>query len=148
MNLLPLTNRPGLYALVDELDFVRLKDRRWMAHETKRGYVYATSCKNGKREALHRVLFGEQGLVVDHINGNTLDNRRCNLRSVSIAINAQNRTGPVKSVTGERHINKHPRGYVVRIVRFGKVHYGGCFESVVAAIPARNALAQQLAEAA
>lgn len=41
--------------------------------------------------ALHRVLMGAlKGQIVDHVNGNPLDNRRCNLRFASPGQNAMN----------------------------------------------------------
>jgi len=44
---------------------------------------------------LHRFLLGEPpGMDVDHINGNTLDNRLENLRAISHAENTRNRKGP------------------------------------------------------
>lgn len=72
---------------VDECDLPLLSDSRWVIQgDDKRGrYVY----RGGRRgEVLHRVIMGApKGLVVDHINGDTLDNRRSNLR---VCTNAQN----------------------------------------------------------
>ena len=56
---------------------------------------YVTLCKTVKgktfRKLLHRVLTScPDGLVVDHINGNPLDNRKCNLRIVTQIQNMQN----------------------------------------------------------
>ena len=48
----------------------------------------------GQKYQAHRIAWliyhGERPAVIDHINGDKVDNRICNLRSVSPQINAQN----------------------------------------------------------
>ena len=58
---------------------------------TDRSYKNKTVCSR-----MHRLVMGAigAGLVVDHINGNKLDNRRANLRAVPQSINAKNRRHP------------------------------------------------------
>lgn len=74
-------------------------------------YVVAPliSRKKGKSStiAIHRMLMGEpDGMVVDHINGNTLDNRKENLRILSSGQNSQNRKGSRKgSYSGIRGVS-------------------------------------------
>jgi len=69
--------------------------------------VYSRCEANPKTKVLlHRFLLEpEAELEVDHINHNTLDNRRCNLRGVSKSLNQQNRLGSNKgNSTGIRGV--------------------------------------------
>ena len=76
--------------IVDDADYEALKGKTW--HITKRGRYAATNVKVApgvyRSMFLHRLLIEPpEGMVVDHINGNKLDNRRENLRVVSSAGN-------------------------------------------------------------
>ena len=135
----------GLSAIVDDADYPVLSASNWFATKTRRGYTYAARWKDGRQVYMHRQIAGVHGLVVDHINGNTLDNRRENLRAVSVAENAQNVTRPARSASGERYIFWFRNGWVVQIVRFGKPHRGGqTFESISDAVKARDELLARL----
>jgi hypothetical protein len=90
----------GFSAVVDNDDY-DLSMLNWYA-ATIGNCVYAARDVGGrkakKRVLLHRVIAERMGLdltssVVDHINGDGLDNRRCNLRAVTRAENARNLTG-------------------------------------------------------
>jgi hypothetical protein len=83
---IPLTR--GLWAIVDESDYEWLSKYSWQAVHTRRGLMYARRRMNGKRVSMHRLLVDAE--EVDHINGNTLDNRRCNLRPATHAQNIRN----------------------------------------------------------
>jgi len=81
--------------LVDDIDRPMLEAMgKWYVN---RGYcIKKTSRKLGKRKNLqmHRVIMcPPDDMFIDHINGNTLDNRRCNLRIVTTQQNAFNRLG-------------------------------------------------------
>lgn len=68
---------------------------------------YAFIKANGKTVLLHRYLMGvafNNLKEVDHINGNTLDNRSCNLRVCNRDENAKNRLTGKNSETGYKGV--------------------------------------------
>ena len=76
----------GKVALVDDEDFEYLNQLKWFADKATNGKFYAVRKsirinKKGINQKMHRMIFGNDlKLHIDHINGDTLDNRRCNLR--------------------------------------------------------------------
>lgn len=86
-------NGTGIKAIVSDVDYKYLSQFRW--HMRKDGYVMRSKWIDGKKVKIRmsRVVTGAAGgFVVDHINGNPLDNRRENLRVCSQGENARNRT--------------------------------------------------------
>lgn len=81
------------YAVVDDDDYVNLSQYHWYFGGD--GYAVRTRQKNeGKRSIIkmHRwILSAPKGFDVDHINGNRLDNRKCNLRVCNRSQNNANR---------------------------------------------------------
>lgn len=70
------------------------------------------------RTLLHRLINKTpDGFVTDHINGNPLDNRRCNLRSVKQAINSINVHAPTKNKNGYRGVYKAKTGYIAYMAK-------------------------------
>lgn len=74
------------YAIVDPEDFDKANKYTWHCSRNK----YAISNNNTR---MHHLILGkpEKGFVVDHINGNAFDNRKCNLRFATFQQNAQNK---------------------------------------------------------
>ena len=88
----------GKVALVDDEDYEYLNQWKWYANEWKGGKLYAVrNVRKNKQyigyESMHRLLSSnkDKKLVTDHINGNTLDNRKSNLRICTISENTKNR---------------------------------------------------------
>jgi hypothetical protein len=89
--------------VVDEEDRHFVKAYPWYA-QARGGYPATCSpmvdYKPGRIVLLARVIMQpKDGEVVDHIDGDTLNNRRSNLRVVTQAVNTQNRTRHQKSNT-------------------------------------------------
>jgi hypothetical protein len=81
--------------IVDPEDQFWLKFYPW---HLSNGYVSANG--GAKSVYLHRVIMNApDGLDVDHINHNKLDNRKENLRVVSRSQNCMNRKGPDRDNT-------------------------------------------------
>lgn len=94
-------------ALIDDEDFESINKHRWNIHkyeikqklkDQKIQYkFYAQTCIkiNRKRHliTMHQIIMGkvEKGFVIDHIDGNSLNNTRTNLRIVTIQKNNQNK---------------------------------------------------------
>lgn len=87
---IPLTR--GQVALVDEQDEWAASQYKWHAIPAARTWYACRwtrrSDGRGTTQALHQLLTG--WALTDHINGNGLDNRRCNLRAATTAQNLSN----------------------------------------------------------
>lgn len=118
----------GEYALVDEEDYEELSALTW--HHGDEGYVVHTVGIEGKTYLLlmHRVVLraGPKELV-DHWDGNRLDNRKHNLRSASHRQNAQNRA----TIAGRRWKGIYKAGdrWKARINFNGRMIHLGAYES-------------------
>lgn len=132
--------------IVDAADADRVRDYCWVTSKAKCGRLYVSSAKVGR---LSRWLLGAPaGLHVDHINGDTLDNRRCNLRICTHQQNQWNRKrAPGKSrfkgVTHVKNNAKHCR-WMARIEKDGKRRFLGCFATQLQAAFAYDAAAVEL----
>jgi hypothetical protein len=121
-----LTDRAGktvAEAIVDADDVARaLEFGRW--RRLGSGYVATSKFENGKRREvyLHRFLAdAPTGVVVDHINGDPLDNRKDNLRVVRHSENMQNqRRLRADSTTGVRNVSYATMEGTYKVVIRGK----------------------------
>ena len=107
---------------------------RWNPNTTKQGKTYM---KNKKLGYLHRFLMNSpEGLVVDHISGDSLDNRRCNLRVVTGSENNMNRID--STIAGVAGITMLKNGtYQVRLRKGQTAIYCATFKTKEEAVKAR-----------
>jgi len=140
---IPLTK--GKVAIVDVEDYEWLSQHKWHAVKTGDRF-YAYRSKNKRSLSMHRVIMGEpKGMVVDHIDGNSLNNRRSNLRICTVAQNLQNRrwTGGLsryKGVCFVKRLNK----WQAEITFNGRRMHIGCFDNEIDAAKAYDRKAAEL----
>jgi len=159
--------------LVDEEDWDKIKNHTWRLHydttrdrlssvrtsvvreprerrnpsfTTRRGWE-----KKGFKERevrIHNLILDhvtrESKLVVDHINGNVLDNRKCNLRVCTPAENARNITKRRKNTSGYTGVSKNGKKWQASIKRNRKTYHIGSFEDKEEAARARDLKAIEL----
>lgn len=140
---------------IDDIDKGLLELHRYEIKKN-RNYYYAERRFNradGTRgkASLHRDILGEEckGRLVDHINKNPLDNRRCNLRLATVSQNAmnqakqKNRSSKYKGVNLDKSRNRVKR-WRAQIKKEGKKMHLGRFLTEKEAAEAYNAAAQEL----
>ena len=83
----------GVEFQIDPEDIWILTVTKWRA-QRYRGCHRVTGCVGNKTKQITRVIMGveDRSLVVDHINHDTLDNRKSNLRVCRSFENARNRS--------------------------------------------------------
>lgn len=118
---------------VDPEDEHFLKERTWSVHTS--GYASAVRRINGKnvRVYLHcEIMKRKSGEVIDHKNGDRLDNRRSNLRVVSASDNNRNRSARhARNTSGHRgvHYDKVKGKWRAKAVVNGKSNHLGYFST-------------------
>lgn len=124
----------GKVALIDADDFASVSAYKWCVIEmperpvTMWYAITATPGNNKKKIYLHRfIMDAPKGTVVDHINGDTLDNRRSNLRVCTYSQNNCNAIHKKKNRTGYRGVSANGRSYVAQIVLQGIRYRLGSF---------------------
>ena len=102
---------------ISDEDFERVSGYKWFAffapsYSGGGKFVAARNVPkpNGKQQHLylHRfIMNAPQGLIVDHIDGNPLNNKRENLRLATVAENGQNRGKPATNTSGFKGVDFH-----------------------------------------
>ena len=144
-------------ATVDEDDFEKVKKHRWYIAKTSERQIYVVSkfynkeTKKMETTYLHRLLTSApRGLEVDHIDGDTFNNKKDNLRLCTQAENQQNR-GPSKNNKSgfkgvfmcESHRNLS-RPWQAKIYVRGEKHHLGFFSTSEEAAKAYDKKALEL----
>jgi hypothetical protein len=133
---IPLTQ--GQYAIVDPKDYEQLNKHKWHLQRTRQMFYAVRRAKgheraNGSVVWMHRsILPPPQGMCIDHINNNGLDNRKANLRFATPAQNARNRRKiSFKTSSKYKGVSYHAgqRKWCAAIRVNGQYKYFGLFQN-------------------
>jgi hypothetical protein len=99
-------NIKGYDVLIDDEDANRVLAKKWHIKKRIPGKgTYFSACFGKKDIALHRfILDAPAGKCVDHISGDTLDNRKVNLRVCTLRENTMNSTISNRNKTGYKGV--------------------------------------------
>lgn len=98
--------------IIDKNNLDIIKNSKVSIYKDNHAHTFYASTKYGK---LHRLIMKPKcpSKLVDHINRNGLDNRKCNLRIVSTSINNRNSNLRVDNKTGIKGISENDRRFRV-----------------------------------
>lgn len=100
----------GMFALVDNDDYERINAYNWIYLNKGDGYA-RRSYQNGGRQItvlMHRTVMNlDDDQHIDHVNGNTLDNRKINLRICDRSQNMANRKMHKNNKSGFKGVYQH-----------------------------------------
>lgn len=133
----------GMVVLVDDSDIEELVKYHW--HYDGR---YARTYLKNKAIRMHKILLGKlpKDKMVDHINQNSLDNRRRNLRVVNKSQNMHNRGLQRNNKSGYKgvHLLKRTGRWQSYLKLDGKRFHFGYYSTAEEAAHIYNQVAMQL----
>lgn len=143
-----VTLRGGIQSLIDKDDLPVIE--RYVHHFNKRhGYACCNVGPNGHTHPVpfHKMIINApKGMYIDHINGNRLDNRRCNLRLVTPSMSRVNSAPKRNSKSGYKGVVWHNqmKRWGAQIGVYGKVETLGWFDDPADAARAYDAKAKEI----
>ena len=130
---IPLTK--GYCSIVDVEDYEKVAKYVWWFSEPG----YAKGYVDGNEVWLHRFIMNPaEGLIVDHINGDKSDDRRCNLRCITQQQNTWNNHAKIGN-RPHKNIRKVNYHFEVSMQIDGVLTWCGSFPTIEEALVARNA---------
>lgn len=101
----------GKVAIVDDEDYNYLNQWKWLAIKQKNDKFYVArnipvSNKKQSKIWMHRFIMNpEKGMVIDHLDGNPLNNQKNNLRICTHAENMRNSNIPKNNTSGFKGVS-------------------------------------------
>jgi len=118
--LIPLTQHQN--AIVYTADFAWLSQGNWHANLCDKGFYVRRTTRQRRIYMAAEILKCPDGILCDHVNRNTLDNRRVNLRRASPSENGSNRSQRSDNKSGFKGVSwSSERQKWVAQIAFGRV---------------------------
>lgn len=139
----------GQYARIDARDVPLISSIRWTATRRRHSW-YAYTKVRGSQENffMHWAIIGkpEDGMEVDHINSDGLDNRRSNLRMATTTQNHANMRLRSDNKSGFKGVSFDPQKgkFAARIYHLGKLHWLGRYDTAESAALAYDEAARNI----
>lgn len=146
--LIPITQNKS--TIVDDEDYVFLSQYKWRAIKSQNHYYVGKSEKRKrdkprKLTLMHRLIMcSRDGEQVDHINGDSLDNQKHNLRLCTQGQNLFNKNKYKNNKTGFKGISVRGKKWRVQVQANKKQHIVGHFNTINEAIAAYNAVSKKI----
>jgi hypothetical protein len=137
----------GKVALVDDEDFEYLNQFKWYASRAKNGFYVHRALKGINRKqiktSIHRVIMkAEKGIIIDHVDGNGLNNQKNNLRICTLGQNQMNRGAQLNNKSGFKGVhyfnNTTDKNWIAKISYNKKIIYLGSYSNPIDAARAYN----------
>lgn len=121
----------GLVAIIDDCDYQRVSEKKWSAMKRGRQYRVISVPQHGEKQVyLHRfILNAKPGQMVDHVNGDGLDNRRNNIRFCSPSQNMMNRGKTNKNSSGYKGVSCYRKRWQAQITKDGVRYDLGVYDT-------------------
>jgi AP2-like factor, euAP2 lineage len=141
-------NIKGYVTIIDDEDYDLIKEYSWRVctKEEKQGLIYFHAAtkrdpvtRAQKDIRLHRFIMKcstGDGIYIDHINHNTLDNRKCNLRKTDAGGNVRNSRKTIRNTSGYKGVSFFKRDSIYKAcIKYKGVSYniGGTPDIIEAA---------------
>lgn len=149
MKTIPLSKNRN--AIVDDSDYELLNGYKWCCDSKNYAMRSEKRSETGRQKRsvvyMHRVIMkAKKGVQVDHINGDSLDNRKTNLRLASHSENMRNRKLQKNNTTGYKGVwyNKKRQKYIATIKTNGQSRTIKSADTALEAAEAYNKRALEL----
>lgn len=149
MKKIPLRGKygKGRFAVIDDEDFDLVNQYKWRVSYSGPRKLYVVTGKSPNLIRIHRLLTGVgKSKQVDHINHDTLDNRKINLRICTQSQNQHNSLVRKDSSSGYKGVSFHKgiKKWGARFQTKNTRKFLGWFETAKEAAQAYNKVANEL----
>lgn len=122
----------GKKTSVDQEDFEKFNQFKWYFND---GYAVRKASKSSKFRLHREIMNVAKDKEVDHINGNTLDNRKSNLRICTHQENQRNRKKSRNNISGFKGVNWNSKSKLWKVgIRINnKDKYLGMYKNLIEA---------------